>query len=81
VRVLASRRFPGPAWDELGDVEYLDEPLEQERPDVVALAVVAEPVDEARLELLPNLLIAGAASSSPILRELRPPPPRTSPSA
>jgi glyoxylate reductase len=57
VRVLASRRFPGPAWDELGDVEYLDEPLEQERPDVVALAVVAEPVDEARLELLPNLLI------------------------
>jgi glyoxylate reductase len=57
VRVLASRRFPGPAWDELGDVEYLDEPLEKERPEVEALAVVAEAVDERRLELLPSLRI------------------------
>jgi glyoxylate reductase len=57
VRVLASRRFPGPAWDELRDVEYLDAPLQQERPDVEALAVVAEPVDERRLELLPSLRI------------------------
>jgi glyoxylate reductase len=57
VRVLASRRFPGPAWDELRDVEYLDAPLQQERPEVEALAVVAEPVDERRLELLPGLRI------------------------
>jgi glyoxylate reductase len=57
VRVLASRQFPGPAWDELRDVEYLDAPLQQERPNVEALAVVAEPVDERRLELLPSLRI------------------------
>jgi glyoxylate reductase len=57
VRVLASRRFPGPAWDKLRDVEYLDAPLQEERPDVEALAVVAEPVDERRLELLPSLRI------------------------
>jgi glyoxylate reductase len=57
VRVLASRRFPGPAWDELGDVEYADGPLDRERPDVEALAVVAEPVDERMLERLPNLRV------------------------
>jgi glyoxylate reductase len=57
VRVLASRRFPGPAWDELGEVEYLDGFPTQARPDVEALAVVAERVDEALLELLPNLRI------------------------
>jgi glyoxylate reductase len=57
VRVLASRRFPGPAWDELGDVEYAEGPLDRERPDVEALAVVAEPVDERMLERLPNLRV------------------------
>jgi glyoxylate reductase len=57
VRVLASRRFPGPAWDELGDVEYADRPLDRVRPDVEALAVVAEPVDERMLERLPNLRV------------------------
>jgi glyoxylate reductase len=57
VRVLASRRFPGPAWDKLRDVEYLDAPLQEERPDVEALTVAAEPVDERRLELLPSLRI------------------------
>jgi glyoxylate reductase len=57
VRVLASRRFPGPAWDELGDVEYADGPLDRGRPDVEALAVVAEPVDERMLEHLPNLRV------------------------
>ena len=45
------------AWDELRDVEYLDGPLEEERPDVEALAVVAEPVDERTLDLLPNLRV------------------------
>jgi glyoxylate reductase len=57
VRVLASRRFPGPAWDELRDVEYADGSPERERPDIGALAVVAEPVDERTLELLPNLRV------------------------
>lgn len=59
VKVLATRRFPGPAWDDLDDVDYLDGPL----PDVLggaregigALAVVAEAVDERTLELLPDL--------------------------
>jgi glyoxylate reductase len=57
VRVLASRRFPGPAWDELGDVEYAAGPLDRERTDIEALAVVAEPVDESTLERLPNLRV------------------------
>jgi glyoxylate reductase len=57
LRVLASRRLPGPAWDELDDVEILDEPLAEPRPDVEALAVVAETVDDRRLDLLPNLRI------------------------
>jgi glyoxylate reductase len=57
VRVLASRRFPGPAWDKLGDVEYRVGPHDRERPDVEALAVVAEPVDERTLKLLPNLRV------------------------
>ena len=57
MRVLASRRFPGPGWDELGDVEYAAGPLDRERPDIEALAVVAEPVDESTLERLPNLRV------------------------
>jgi glyoxylate reductase len=55
VRVLASRRFPGPAWDELREVEYFDWPLTQPRPGAEALAVVARPVDNSLLELLPDL--------------------------
>jgi glyoxylate reductase len=57
LRLLASRRFPGPAWDELGDVELLDGPLVEKRPDVEALAVVGEAVDDRLLDLLPNLRI------------------------
>jgi glyoxylate reductase len=49
--------FPGPAWAELDDVEYFERPLTEERPDVEALAVVAEPVDDAMLELLPSLRV------------------------
>jgi glyoxylate reductase len=49
--------FPGPAWAELDDVEYFEHPLTEERPDVEALAVVAEPVDDAMLELLPSLRV------------------------
>jgi glyoxylate reductase len=55
VRVLSSRRFPGPAWDELRDVEYFDWPLTEIQRGADALAVVARPVDEALLDLLPDL--------------------------
>ena len=55
--VLSSRRFPGPAWDELREVEYFDWPLREARPGAEALAVVARPVDPPLLELLPDLRI------------------------
>jgi glyoxylate reductase len=59
VKILASRRFPGPAWDELRDVVY----LEGEAPDaagvsragVEALAVVGEQIGSQVLELFPQL--------------------------
>jgi lactate dehydrogenase-like 2-hydroxyacid dehydrogenase len=54
VKVLASRRFPGPAWNELGDVEYLDGPLLEPRAGIAVLATVAG-VDAAMLDLLPDL--------------------------
>jgi glyoxylate reductase len=54
VRVLASRRFPGPAWDELNEVE-IEWPIERVRPGVEVLAVVAAGVDETLLDLLPDL--------------------------
>ncbi|HLF69286.1 MAG TPA: D-glycerate dehydrogenase [Gaiellaceae bacterium] len=55
MKILSTRRFPGPAFDELDDVEVrrltdLDEP----RADVEALAVANEPIP---LELLPNLRV------------------------
>jgi glyoxylate reductase len=60
LRVLASRRFPGPAWDELDDVELLEGPLLDVRPDVEALAVVAQVVDDRLLDLLPNLRVVAS---------------------
>jgi glyoxylate reductase len=57
MRVLSSRRFPGPAWDDLDDVEVVAGPLTEVRPDVEALAVVAQVVDDRLLDLLPNLRI------------------------
>lgn len=54
MRVLASRRFPGPAWDDLEDLG-LEWPISGPRPGVEVLAVVAATVDEALLELLPDL--------------------------
>jgi len=53
LKVLATRRYPGPAFDELGDVEVraLGE-LESARPDVEALLVANEPVP---VNLLPKL--------------------------
>jgi glyoxylate reductase len=59
LKILASRRFPGPAWDELDDVEYLrtalPEGIEGMRDDVEALAVVGETIDDRTFELLSNL--------------------------
>ena len=54
MRVLASRRFPGPAWDALEDVG-LEWPVAGPHPGVEVLAVVAATVDESLLELLPDL--------------------------
>jgi glyoxylate reductase len=54
VRVLASRRFPGPAWDELEHVD-VGWPLKDERPGVEVLAIVGGRVDDAVLDLLPDL--------------------------
>jgi glyoxylate reductase len=53
LKVLATRRYPGPAFDELVDVEV--QPLAElrsPRPDVEALVVANEPVP---LDLLPGL--------------------------
>jgi glyoxylate reductase len=62
LRILASRRFPGPAWEELSRVEeidYLSGPLAAEagNDEIDALAVVAEQVDDATLRRFPNLRI------------------------
>jgi glyoxylate reductase len=58
LKILASRRFPGPAWDELDDVEYVEGAIDDAAsPDVEALAVVAEAVDDAVLERFPNVRI------------------------
>jgi glyoxylate reductase len=61
LKILASRRFPGPAWDELTDVGYLAEPLPDgaggRREDVEALAIVGERVDDETLDLFPSLKI------------------------
>jgi glyoxylate reductase len=61
MKVLASLRFPGPAFDELTDVELLGGALPDGigavRPDVEALAVMHEVVDDRTLELLPSLRV------------------------
>jgi glyoxylate reductase len=59
VRVLSPRRFPGPAWNELRDVGYFEWPLTEEQQGAEALAVVARPVDDALLDLLPDLRLVG----------------------
>lgn len=55
MRVLASRRFPGPTWAELDGVAAVEWPIEGPRPGVEVLAVVAAVVDDALLDLLPDL--------------------------
>jgi glyoxylate reductase len=53
MKVLSATRLPGPAWDELRDVE-IGRPTEP-RPDVEVLIVPNETVDERVLDLLPAL--------------------------
>lgn len=55
MRVLASRRFPGPAWEELDAVDVAEWPPEGPRPGIAAVALVAAHVGEAELDLLPDL--------------------------
>jgi glyoxylate reductase len=55
LKILASRSFPGPAWGELGDVDYYDSPLDGPRPGIEALAVVGERIDDTTLDLFPDL--------------------------
>jgi glyoxylate reductase len=58
VTILASRRFPGPAWAELDGVEYADSLMETTpRGDVTALAVVAERIDDSVLDRFANVRI------------------------
>ena len=55
MKVLATRRYPGAALDELGDVEIASlSSLEEPRPDVEGLVVAKEPPP---LELLPGLRV------------------------
>ena len=55
MRVLASRRFPGPAWETLADVEVAEWPPSERRPGVEVAAVVMARVGDAELDLLPDL--------------------------
>jgi glyoxylate reductase len=55
LKVLATRRYPGPAFDELDDIDVLPlADLGGQRPDVEGLLVANEPVP---LDLLPGLRI------------------------
>jgi glyoxylate reductase len=53
VHVLATRRLPGEAWNELRNVEI--GPPDKRRGDVEVLIVANETVDQAVLDLLPSL--------------------------
>jgi glyoxylate reductase len=59
VRVLASRRFPGPAWGALEDVG-VEWPVKGPRAGVEVLAVVAATVDDDLLDLLPDLRLVAS---------------------
>jgi glyoxylate reductase len=59
VKVLSTRRLPGPAWDELRDVDVLEGAwpgtLGRARPGIEALVVANEAVDADVLARLPDL--------------------------
>lgn len=53
MRILATQRLPGPAWDELTDVEIGT--LDERREDVEGLVAPGVRIDDAVLDLLPAL--------------------------
>ena len=53
VKVLATRRLPGEAWEELGPIEI--GPIDGRRDDVEALVVSGDIVDDSVLDRLPAL--------------------------
>ncbi|MGH3048657.1 MAG: D-glycerate dehydrogenase, partial [Gaiellaceae bacterium] len=56
MRIAATGRLPGPAWDELDDVELLaDWPPPRPLPGVEILVCAGSPVGPAELDLLPDL--------------------------
>jgi glyoxylate reductase len=56
MKVISTRRYPGPAFELLDDVEILPlAKLAEPRPDVEALVAANEPVGDDVLELLPAL--------------------------
>jgi lactate dehydrogenase-like 2-hydroxyacid dehydrogenase len=59
VKILATRRLPGPAWDELGDaVELLGaDGLTTKRAGVEGLVVANETLGDRELDLLPDLRV------------------------
>jgi glyoxylate reductase len=58
VRVLATRRFPGPAFEQLEHVEIVPlAELTEPRPGIQALIAANEHVDERLLDLLPDLVL------------------------
>ena len=73
MKILASRRFPGSAWGELTDVDYLPEPLPEgagrRRDDVEALAIVGERIDDETLDLFPSVR-DGAPADTPVFTSI-----------
>jgi glyoxylate reductase len=56
VRIAATQKLPGPAWDELPEIELLDTwPPVEPLPGVEALVAVVARVGVAELDLLPDL--------------------------
>ena len=56
MRIAATQKLPGPAWDELPDVELLEEwPPRKRLPRVEALVAVVVRVGADELDLLPDL--------------------------
>jgi glyoxylate reductase len=53
VKVLATQRLPGPAWEELADVEIGT--LDERHDAAEALVAPGVPIDDAVLDLLPSL--------------------------
>jgi glyoxylate reductase len=58
MKTIATRRYPGPAFELLADVELVPlAELTDPRPGVQALIAANEPVDDAVLDLLPDLVL------------------------